>query len=53
MITTDKTMIIETNSVIIDNWEGNSGTVGDGEAVVTVLVAVLITETVVPPEFVT
>jgi hypothetical protein len=26
MRTTDKTIIMETNSVIINNWAGNSGT---------------------------
>jgi hypothetical protein len=49
MITADKPVIIKTTNVIISNWAGNSGIVGDGEAVV----AVLITETELLPKFVT
>ena len=42
-------MIIKTTSVIPVNWVENSGTFGDGEA----FESVLMTETVVPPAFVT
>ena len=45
MITADKTMIIKATNIIVNSWAGNSGIVGDGEAVV----AVLITETVPLP----
>ena len=49
MITANKTMIVKTTNIVISNWAGNSGIVGDGEAVV----AVLITETELLAKFVT
>jgi hypothetical protein len=49
MITADKPVIIKTTKVLISSWAGNSGIVGDGEAVE----AVLITETELLAKFVT
>jgi hypothetical protein len=33
MIAADKPMIIEATNAIISTWAGNSGTVGDGDAI--------------------
>ena len=42
MITADKTMIIKTTNIIISNWAGNSGILGEGEAVVAVLITEIV-----------
>ena len=49
MIVTEMIMIIKATSEIPVNWAGNSGTFGEGET----FEAVLMTEAVVPPAFVT
>ena len=51
MITTARTIIIETSSMIVNDWAGNSGTAGDEEAVGATPVLVLITETVLLDPF--
>jgi len=51
MMTMERTIITETSSMIVNDWAGNSGTVGDEEAVGAVPVLVLITETVLLDPF--